>query len=308
LEVTTIKKFKGIFASTLTPFDENDEINYKLLKKQINYIISKGVHGIVAAGINGEFSSMDLTERKKVIETSIEAADNRIPVIAGAYSTSWKESLELVKFAEEKGASAAILTTPFFFRKPTDEGLYQYFSKILTKAKKIPIFLCNVPIYSLIELNHELIENLVAKFKNIVGIKDLSGKPDSITAYAGVFENLSVFIGSDRLVFHGLNVQCDGAFSAIASIFPEYVLKIYNIYKAGKVDQAWIEQEALTGIRALLKRFPSRSAQKFIFSRIAGEESFVRAPLRNLNPENKENLKFILEDHGLLATSQQTQK
>jgi len=275
-----------------------------LLERQIDYIITKGVHGIVAAGINGEFSSMDLVERKKVIEVSVKAAKSRVPVIAGAYATSWKESLELVKFSEEKGAAAAIITTPFFFRRPTEEGLYQYFSNILSQTKKFPIILCNVPIYSLIEMNHGLIESLLLKHKNIVGIKDLSGKPESITAYAGVFEDLSVLIGSDRLVFHGLNVQCDGAVSAIASIFPDFVLKIYNVYKEGNIDQAWIEQESLTGIRSLLKRFPSRAAQKYIFSKIAGEESYVRAPLRNLSQEDKENLQFILEEHGLLSMSQ----
>ena len=301
-----IKKFEGIYVSTLTPFDDKSEVDYTLLKKQIEYIIAKGVHGIVACGVNGEFSSLDLAERKKVIKTSVNAAKEKVPVIAGAYSSSSKESLELVKYAEEVGADAAIITTPYFFRKPSDEGLYSFFSSILDEVTKFPIFLCNVPIYSLIELSTDLIENLVSNYKNIVGIKDLSGKPESITAYAGVFEDLSVFIGSDRLVFHGLNVRCDGVVSAIGSIFPDFILKIYDTYKQGNIDLAWIEQEALTGIRSLLKRFPSRAAQKFIFSKIVGEESFVRPPLRNLTIEDKENLIMILEEHGLLTHKQAT--
>ncbi|HUU77687.1 MAG TPA: dihydrodipicolinate synthase family protein [candidate division Zixibacteria bacterium] len=299
-----IKKFEGIYVSTLTPFDEKFEVNYNLMKKQIDYIISKGVHGIVSCGVNGEFSNLNLNERKKVIKASVSAVKERVPVIAGAYSCSARESIELVNFAEESGATAALLTTPFFFRKPSDEGLYNYFSSILDETGKFPIFLCNVPIYTLIELQSELIENLVSNYENIVGIKDLSGKPESITAYAGVFEDLSILIGSDRLLFHGLNVQCDGVVSAIGCIFPDFLLKIYDTYKQGNIDLAWIEQEALTGIRSLLKRYPSRAAQKFIFSKILGEESYVRPPLRNLTEEDKQNLLMILEEHGLLTVPQ----
>ena len=166
-------------------------------------------------------------------------------------------------------------------------------------SKKFPIFLCNVPIYSLIELNLNLIENLTMKYKNIVGIKDLSGVTDSILAYAGAFEELSVLVGSDRMVYNGLNAGCDGAVSAIANILPDYLLKIFDTYKSGNADQAWIEQESLIGIRSLMTRFPSRAAQKFIFSKISGKESFVRPPLRNLTNEEREALLIILSEHGL---------
>lgn len=302
--VGIIKKFEGIYVSTLTPFNEKLEVDYETIKAQIDFIIEKGVHGLVVCGVNGEFSSLSLTERKKVIKASINAAKNRVPVIAGAYSNSYKEALELVKYSEEHGATAAILTTPFFFRRPSQEGLYDYFGKILDEVKKFPIFLCNVPIYSLIELSLNLIENLTMEYKNIVGIKDLSGLTDSILAYAGAFENLSVLVGSDRMVYNGLNAGCDGAVSAIANILPEYLLKIYETYKKGNTDQAWIEQESVIGIRSLMKRFPSRSAQKFIFSKISGRNSFVRPPLRNLSAEEKENLTIIIGEHGLKVESE----
>ncbi len=304
--VGIIKKFEGIYVSILTPFNEKLEIDYETLKVQIDFVIEKGVHGIVACGVNGEFSSLSLSERKKVIKASVDATKNRVPVIAGAYSNSYKEATDLVKYSEDTGATAAILTTPFFFRKPSQDGLFDYFSNILDEVKKFPIFLCNVPIYSLIELNLSLIESLTMKYKNIVGIKDLSGVTDSILAYAGAFEELSVLVGSDRMVYNGLNAGCDGAVSAIANILPEYLIKIYDTYKKGNADKAWIEQESVIGIRALMKRFPSRSAQKFIFSKISGKESFVRPPLRNLTDEERENLTIIMGEHGLKLRSEIT--
>lgn len=153
------------------------------------------------------------------------------------------------------------------------------------------------------EFSTELIERLLMKYKNIAGIKDLSGSTDIILKYAGTFEELSVLVGSDRLVYNGLNAGCDGAVSAIANIFPEHLLKIYETYKTGDVDKAWSEQEALTGVRALMQRFPSRAAQKFLFSKITGRETFVRPPLVNLTNEEKENLLIILGDHGLQFNS-----
>jgi dihydrodipicolinate synthase/N-acetylneuraminate lyase len=298
--VGIIKKFKGIFVSALTPFDENYEVDYKLIKCYTDFVIDKGVHGIVSCGVNGEFSSMSMGERKKVIKTTIDAAKEKVPIIAGAYSSSYKESIELATYAEEAGAAGVILTTPYFFRKPSDIGLFDYFSDILDHVKKIPVILCNVPIYSLIEIKSKLIENLLAKHKNIAGIKDLSGNPEKIREYAGTFENLSVFVASDQMAFHGLNVGSDGVVSAIASVFPEYLLKIYNLHNKREIDQAWIEQESLTGIRALMKRFPSRAAQKFILSKLCGKEAYVRPPLRNLTGEEKDNLVLILQEHGLI--------
>ncbi|MHA1212356.1 MAG: dihydrodipicolinate synthase family protein [Candidatus Heimdallarchaeota archaeon] len=288
-----------MYVSILTPFNEKLEIDYGTIRNQIDYIIDKGVHGIVACGVNGEFSSLTISERKKVIKTSIDAVKGRTPIIAGAYSNSYKGTIDLLKYAENNGASASLITRPYFFRKPSEEGLYNYFSKILDEVNNYPVFLCNVPIYTPMELSIQLVENLLMKYKNIVGIKDLSGSTDIILKYAGTFEELSVLVGSDRMVYNGLNAGCDGAVSAIGNVFPEYLLNIYNNYKSGEVDKAWANQETLTGLRALVGRFPSRAAHKFIFSKIAGKETYVRPPLRNLTDEERENLLIILSEHGL---------
>jgi dihydrodipicolinate synthase/N-acetylneuraminate lyase len=283
----------------LTPFAADLEVDYQLLKAYTNYVIDKGIHGIVACGVNGEFSSMTMNERKKVIKTTIAVANNRVPVLAAAYSNNIGDCTELIHYAKNQGADAVVITTPFFFRRPSLEGLYNYFSKILEETKDIPIIICSVPIYSLIEIPTNLIENLKDNYDNIVGIKDLSGTPESITSFAGVFPDLSVLVGSDKLTFHGLNIGCDGAVSAIASAFPEYVLRIYDVYRAGDVDKAWIEQEALAGIRSLMKRFPSRGGLKFVLSRICEKEAYIRPPLRNLNQQEKEALAAMLIEHGL---------
>lgn len=299
MEGLVIQKFQGIYTSLLTPFDEKLEIDLETLKAQIKFAIDNGVNGIVACGVNGEFSSLTLNERKKIIKTSITAVKNQVPVIAGAYSNCYKETIELINYAEENGATASIITKPFFFRKPTEEGLFDYFSKIFDEIKKFPLFLCNVPTYTQMELSLELISNLTMEYKNIAGIKDLSSSIDVILAYAGSFEELSVLVGSDRMIYNGLNAGSDGAVSAVANILPEYPLKIYKAYKSGNADKAWIEQESLIGIRALMTRFPSRAAQKFIFSKLVGNETYVRPPLRNLTDEERESLLLILSEHGL---------
>ncbi|NHK30167.1 MAG: dihydrodipicolinate synthase family protein [Asgard group archaeon] len=306
MEALKIKKFKGIYTSLLTPFDENFKIDLETLKSQIKFTIDSGINGIVTCGVNGEFSSLTLNERKKIIKTSIIAVKNKVPVIAAAYSNSYKETIELIKFAEDNGATASIISKPYFFRKPTEEGLFEFFSKIFDEIKEFPIFLCNVPIYTSMELSIELISHLTMKYKNIAGIKDLSSSTDVILAYAGSFEELSVLVGSDRMIYNGLNAGCDGAVSAIANILPEYPLKIFKTYKSGNADKAWIEQESLIGLRAIMRRFPSRAAQKFIFSRLIGNESYVRPPLRNLTDEERENLLLILSEHGLKFGSEIT--
>jgi dihydrodipicolinate synthase/N-acetylneuraminate lyase len=83
-------------------------------------------------------------------------------------------------------------------------------------------------------------------------------------------------------------------------------LKIFKTYKSGNADKAWVEQESLIGLRAIMRRFPSRAAQKFIFSKLTGNESYVRPPLRNLTDEERENLLLILSEHGLKFGSEIT--
>ncbi|MBD3191379.1 MAG: hypothetical protein GF308_12085 [Candidatus Heimdallarchaeota archaeon] len=297
-----LKKLEGIFIATITPFTKELEIDFDLIETHINFLREKNIQGIVVCGTNGESPSLTVAEKKQVIKKSVNTA-KELPVLAGAYSCSLKESIEIIQFAEDCGAAAGVITTPFFFRRPPPVGIYDFFSKILEQTKDFPIIICNVPIYSLIEIEPKIIKQLKNKFPNVLGIKDLSGKPESITNYLRAFPELSILVGSDRLVFHGLNIGCAGIVSAIGNVLPDHVVDIYHKFQEGHRDQAWIAQESLTGIRALFKRFPSRAALKFILSKISGQESYVRPPLQDLTADEKETLLQILTEHGLFLPS-----
>ena len=162
---------KGSIVALITPFDgENlSEDNYI---KLINYHLENGTNGVVPGGTTGESPTLSHNEHKKIIEIAVKECKGKIPVVAGTGSNSTVEAIELSKFAENSGADALLIVTPYY-NKPTQEGLYQHYKKINDNVG-IPIIIYNIP--SRLVINMEV--NTMAKLyelKNIKGVKDATG-------------------------------------------------------------------------------------------------------------------------------------
>ena len=160
--------FKGSIVALITPFNNNkiDEERYASL---IHYHISNGTKGLVPAGTTGESPTLDHDEHKKVIEIAIKESNGKIPVIAGTGSNSTSEAIELSKHAENAGANALLIVTPYY-NKPTQEGLYQHY-KIINDNVGIPIIIYNIPPRSVVDMSVDTMARLY-ELKNIAGVKD----------------------------------------------------------------------------------------------------------------------------------------
>ena len=162
---------KGSIVALITPFDgENlSEDNYI---KLINYHLENGTNGVVPGGTTGESPTLSHNEHKKIIEIAVKECKGKIPVVAGTGSNSTVEAIELSKFAENSGADALLIVTPYY-NKPTQEGLYQHY-KMINDNVGIPIIIYNIPSRSVINMEVNTMAKLY-ELKNIKGVKDATG-------------------------------------------------------------------------------------------------------------------------------------
>src|SRR4029079_3917000 len=160
--------FKGSITALVTPF-KNGKVDEATFTRFIDWQIAEGTHGLVPVGTTGESPTLDHEEHNRVVEFCIQAAQKRVPVIAGTRSNSTDEAIELSRHAESVGADAVLVVTPYY-NKPTQEGLYQHF-KAINDAIGIPIIMYNIPARSIVDINVDTMKRLY-ELKNIAGVKD----------------------------------------------------------------------------------------------------------------------------------------
>src|SRR5215831_162813 len=166
--MTAKTSFRGSFTALVTPF-RNGALDEKSFRNHVGWQIAEGTNGLVPVGTTGESPTLSHDEHKQVVEWCIEEAKGRVPVVAGAGSNSTHEAIELARHAEEAGADAVLVVTPYY-NKPTQEGLYQHF-KAINDAIGIPIIMYNIPGRSVIDMSVDTMKQLY-ELKNVVGVKD----------------------------------------------------------------------------------------------------------------------------------------
>jgi len=165
--MTAKTSFRGSFTALVTPF-KNGSLDEKAFRDIVDWQIEEGTNGLVPVGTTGESPTLSHEEHKKVVEWCIDQADGRVPVIAGSGSNSTAEAIELSRHAEDAGADAVLIVTPYY-NKPTQEGLYQHY-KAINDAIGIPIIIYNIPGRSIVDMSVETMARLY-ELKNIAGVK-----------------------------------------------------------------------------------------------------------------------------------------
>jgi 4-hydroxy-tetrahydrodipicolinate synthase len=230
-------KPEGIFPALVTPFtDDGKSVDEERLRILVNCCIELGVHGVVPCGTTGEFTNLTTEEKKRVIKTTIDEVNGRVPVIAGTGASGTAEALEITKYAKNAGATAALIVTPFYL-KPADRGIYEHYFTIASQVD-LPIILYNIPQCTGLPLPWQMVEDL-AQIPNIVAVKDSSGQLSFILAVLEkVRDKINVLCGHDEVVVAALAAGCSGAILASANVIPDVWVQIYNHIKKGELQQA----------------------------------------------------------------------
>ncbi len=288
--------FRGIFPPAITPFKENEEIDEDKLKDFLDFLIKRGVHGIFLLGTNGEAPMLTTEEKKLVMKIAVEHVNGKVPVIVGAGAVSTKEAIELGRFAEKVGADAIHVVTPYYY-PVTQEGLIKHYSKIAMSVE-IPVIVYYIP-----SLTHNRMEiktlKKIASFPRIAGLKDsskdLAWFHAAIVEIKSVRDDFSFLCGSDALIFTYLQFGASGAVSAIANVFPELVVELYNSFIKGDHEEALMLQDKVLRIRRIFKGYPYMSAIKAALKLRGFDFGNLRSPLQSLEKADLEKLKLELQ-------------
>jgi len=289
--------FKGSIVAIVTPFKQGkvDEESYREL---IEFQIENGTSSIVPCGTTGESATLNMGEHKRVIDIAVEAANKRVPVIAGTGGNSTSEAIELTEHAKRAGVDATLQVTPYY-NKPTQEGLYRHF-KAIAKAVPLPQVLYNVPGRTSINMLPETVTRL-AELPEVVAIKEASGnlaQMAEIVRLAG--DNITLLSGDDNVTLPVLSIGGKGVISVVANIIPRDTADMVKAWEAGNVD---------TAKELFYKLFPLCQAMFYETNPVPIKTSLalmgkirdeLRLPLAPMAPANLERLKKALQDYGLL--------
>ena len=245
-----LSEVKGIIPPILTPIDENELIDEVKLRKQVDFVINNGVHGILAFGSNGEFYMIDDDEMERGLTIILEAANNRVPVYFGIGAIKTSKCVNLAKMAVAKGAFGISVLAPMFLA-PTEEELYKHFKTIAATVPDTPMLMYNNPGRLGYNMSANLVQRLAEDVENIIGIKDSSGDMTLMAEYIRRTRHLEfkVFGGKDTLIYAALTHGAAGAVATTANMFPELVTSIYENYAKGSTAKSLECQYRLNPVR-----------------------------------------------------------
>jgi 4-hydroxy-tetrahydrodipicolinate synthase len=294
------KEIEGIIAAIVTPFDNDNNVNFSGFRKLINYLIDNKIHGILPAGSQGEFYALSQKERFKLMETAVEEANGRIFVMPNTGSISTKETLELTKFAEKAGADCASVITPFFISPSQDELFYHY--SAVCDSTDLPVFAYNNPGRTGgTLLKPETIAKLAQNFPNFNGIKDSSGDITQVSEIIRMTPpDFKVFMGRDTVIFGALMYGAAGAIAASANVAPKLTVDIYNAYKNGEYDKAKMYQQELAQFRMAFDLGSFPVVVKEALDMMGLPAGDCRMPIMPLSQTNRNKLREILLDMNLI--------
>src|SRR3954447_22869217 len=231
-------KLTGIFTPNLVPLDARGDINEAELRRYIDWLIDRGVHGIYPNGSTGEFTRYTAEERRRIAKMVCEQAAGRVPVLAGAAGANVKETLAACETYHQYGARAVAIVSPFYY-KLSPESVYAYFKEIALNSP-IDVTLYNIPIFaSPIDVPTLL---RLAEFERVIGIKDSSGD----VAFMGRMINAIrpkrpdfVFLtGWDVVLIPMMLIGADGGTNATSGVVPELMRRLYDLGAARRWDEA----------------------------------------------------------------------
>lgn len=290
--------FKGAGVAIVTPMFEDGSVNYDKLKEILEEQIARETDAIIICGTTGESATMSEKEHSEVIKFAVDTVAKRIPVIAGTGSNCTQTAIELSKQAEEDGADALLLVTPYY-NKATQNGLIAHY-KAIAESVSLPIILYNVPSRTGCNILPETAAYLGKNVENIVAIKEASGNISQVAklkALAG--DSLDIYSGNDDQVIPLLSLGGIGVISVLSNVAPKFTHDMVMKYLEGDHETALnMQLEALPLIDALfceVNPIPVKAAMNLMGKEVGP----LRAPLTVMEEAHQQKLAQVMKDFGI---------
>lgn len=295
--MTNFAQFKGSIPALITPMKEDGSVDGDCFQRFVDWQVRQGSHGLVPVGTTGESPTLTHQEHMDVVRLCVEAADGRVPVMAGAGSNSTREAITLAVSAEEAGAAGLLIVTPYY-NKPSPAGLVAHFTAI-HDATSLPIYIYNIPGRSVIDMTVETMSELFT-LDRIVGVKDATGDLARVALQR-------VHVGADFVQLSGEDATAVGfnamggvgCISVTANVAPALVSAMQTASLEGRYADAVALQDKLTPLHTLMFKEPSPGPVKYVASRLGICDQRVRLPLQSISAELTAEIDALLADLDL---------
>ncbi|NME31679.1 4-hydroxy-tetrahydrodipicolinate synthase [Ligilactobacillus ruminis] len=274
-------KNSHIMTAMVTPFGKDGNVDYELLKKLIDHLLSTGTDGILVSGTTGEGPTLTEEEKIELIEKTVEYVAGRVPVVAGTGSNNTKATIEYTnKVAKIDGVDAALVVVPYY-NKPDQAGMIAHFTAVADNVS-LPIVMYNIPGRTGVTMEVKTIAEL-SRHQNIIGIKDCTGIVNMAEIVANTPDDFLAFTGEDADALAARNVGAQGVISVASHLFGKEISQMYAANSKGDNEIAGELMRDLTPKMKALFSHPSPSPVKAALNHVGIEVGGCRLPILELD-------------------------
>ena len=247
-----------IYAAVLTPFGDDEDLALAYVPRYLDFLLQRGVDGLLVLGTNGEFASLTLNERTAVLEAFLEAARGRVPVIVNIGATAVPDVIALARHAARCGADGVALLPPYYF--PLTDAGFTALAERAAEAFGRAIYLYNIPRYTGYAIPSEVVATCVDRGL-ARGLKDSSQDLAYFADVRARVPNAELYVGSDTTLVEGLEAGADGVVSGMANTYPDLIAAVVRAYRDGSPElPTW--RAHLLALRKLFGRYPYLAATR----------------------------------------------
>jgi 4-hydroxy-tetrahydrodipicolinate synthase len=293
-------QFTGVGTALITPFTKSGALDEAAIKRLAKRQVDNGVHFLVPCGTTGETPTLNAAERRRVVELVLEAANGKVPVMAGAGGYDTQEVVHLAKEMQAVGVQGLLSVTPYY-NKPTPEGLYRHFSAI-ADATSLPIVLYNVPGRTGCNIDAATLTRL-ATIPRVIGVKEASGNIQQMVEICrAVPPDFLVLSGDDALTVPLMAIGGRGLISVASNIIPAEMSKMVEAAERGDFASARQQHQRLVPL--MLGNFVESNPGpvKFAMATMGLCEEVYRLPVVSPRPASQEKIIAFLKELDVLKT------
>jgi len=294
--------FRGIFPPTVTSFTSSGDIDETGIRRNVDFLLKHGVHGLFIIGSYGSFPLMTFEERRRAAEIFLKAVDGRVPVFIQIGAGATSHAINLAKHAEDIGAAAVASVVPFYYSSfaYTADDILTHFEKLIASVK-IPVYLYNNPKTTGYNVTPQLLRRLIQV--GLKGVKDSSGDYTLMAGYlnaASDVPDFAGFVGTVGLLLPALQIGAPGCVAGTANVYPELIVAVWDAFQRRDFETAMRLQKQALLVREIQVTEGFRPSACYSMLRMRGiEAGTCRAPWRELSKESLANVRTELERAGL---------
>ena len=294
-------RMRGVVPPMITPFKENEEVDYDLLKTLVDFL-KEEVDGLFITGSYGCGPLMSLEERKKVTESTVKIVKNKIQVVVMVGTTNNRDSAELARHAKDAGADAIAAVCPYYF-KHTPDSVCRFFSDLITAVENdLPVYLYDNPGFQGYPISLETVKRLCCDV-GVHGIKDATFDILTHATYQRLFGSIGkdIVSGTEAMWLASSVLGAKAFIPGLGNVFPEICKKMFNETESGEFEKAKDTQFKINRIREIMYKASSTQMGVYAMLKIRGIiSSYPRSPFINASQKETEAIRNELENLGLL--------